>query len=66
MPLIRHAARLGSAMLGQWAAPASSAANEFVRHMGTERRPGESGAWKASEYDWGALMVLPHSMAALI
>lgn len=47
MPLIRHTAQKLAAM---WAAaPASQAMNEVVRHMGTERRPGESGAWKQSE-----------------
>ena len=46
MPLIRHAAK---ALMSSWAlaAPAAStqATEVFVRHMGTERRPGESGAW---------------------
>lgn len=49
MPLIRHAAK---ALLSSWsnANPAASVATAdvFVRYMGTERRPGESGAWKAS------------------
>ena len=48
MPLIRRAAQQ---LLQSWAAPASCSAaggqlGELVRHMGTERRPGESGAWK--------------------
>lgn len=46
MPLIRQAAS-HLKLLSNWAAPASSTAGEFVRNMGTERRPGESGAWKA-------------------
>lgn len=46
MPLIRHSAQKLATL---WAAPASQALNEFVRHMGSERRPGESGAWKQIE-----------------
>jgi hypothetical protein len=52
MPLIRH---VGSRLLqAAWAAPASQVAQGFVREMGTERRPGESGAWKSSGYRGGA------------
>ncbi|PNG99877.1 NADH dehydrogenase [ubiquinone] iron-sulfur protein 8-B, mitochondrial, partial [Tetrabaena socialis] len=45
MPLVRRAASL----LTTWAAPSCGAMTEFVRSMGTERRPGESGAWKQIE-----------------
>jgi hypothetical protein len=49
MPLIRQAAR---ALLNSWT-PAlqqlGQAAPELTRQMGTERRPGLSGAWKQSE-----------------
>jgi hypothetical protein len=44
MPLIRRAA---ASLLGSWA-PATNAMMELTRQMGTERRPGLSGAWKQS------------------
>lgn len=46
MPLIKQAARM---LLSSWTAPACLASAETVRHMGTERRPGQSGAWRGCE-----------------
>ncbi|GIL70238.1 hypothetical protein Vretimale_3520 [Volvox reticuliferus] len=46
MPLVRRAAQ---SLLSSWAAPSCGAMAELVRSMGTERRPGESGAWKQVE-----------------
>ncbi|MEW5312794.1 MAG: hypothetical protein WDW38_004402 [Sanguina aurantia] len=46
MPLIKQAARM---LLSSWTAPACLATTETVRHMGTERRPGQSGAWRGYE-----------------
>mmetsp|Transcript_41773 Transcript_41773/g.85137 ORF Transcript_41773/g.85137 Transcript_41773/m.85137 type:complete len:227 (-) Transcript_41773:89-769(-) len=43
--MLRQVAR--SVMGPSWATPATGAMNDFMRQMGTERRPGESGAWKA-------------------
>ena len=50
MPLIRHTAQRALSGLLSWAAPAASSAAslEFTRSMGTERRPGQSGAWRSS------------------
>ncbi|KAG2453763.1 hypothetical protein HYH02_001974 [Chlamydomonas schloesseri] len=48
MPLLRRAAQ---SLLTSWAPVATNcgAMGELVRCMGTERRPGESGAWKQIE-----------------
>ena len=51
MPLLRRAAQ---SLLTSWAPVATNcgAMSELVRCMGTERRPGESGAWKQSRLPW--------------
>eukprot|EP00798_Chlamydomonas_sp_ICE-L_P025107 gene25107-10748_t len=46
MPLIRKTTQR---LLSQWAVPSCASMTEFTRQMGTERRPGESGAWKRYE-----------------
>lgn len=50
MPLIRRAA---STLLNSWA-PASNAMLQLSRQMGTERRPGLSGAWKQMDREKAA------------
>ncbi|KAJ9529875.1 hypothetical protein QJQ45_022279 [Haematococcus lacustris] len=48
MPIIRQAAR---AFLSSWAPATTGSLNELSRMMGTERRPGLSGAWKQADRD---------------
>mmetsp|Transcript_11431 Transcript_11431/g.20161 ORF Transcript_11431/g.20161 Transcript_11431/m.20161 type:complete len:230 (+) Transcript_11431:135-824(+) len=48
MPLVRSAAR---ALLSSWAPVAQQMSDTVTRQMGTERRPGLSGAWKQVDRD---------------